>query len=143
MITITLVPVGLENRKRKFESPVWEFADRVGNDRAKCKLYHKDFACPGSNTSNIRDHISNKHVGTEEAFNLKKKIEENAASKKQKEEMKKSKFKACGVQNSITNFYSSSLIASRDKNDIDDAVIEYLICDNESFKTVESYSIAI
>ena len=27
-----LVPVRLENRKRKFESPVWEFADRVDND---------------------------------------------------------------------------------------------------------------
>ena len=131
--------VGLENRKRKFESPVWEFAERIGNDKAKCKLCQKAFACPGSNTSNIRDHILNKHINSEEALKLKKNIEENAASKKQKEDMKKAKSKACGIQNSITNFFSCSQIAKKDKKDIDDGVLEYLICDNASFETVESH----
>ena len=131
--------VGLENRRRKFESPVWEFAERIGNDKARCKLCHKDFACPGSNTSNIRDHILNKHSNSEEALKLRKNIEENAASKKQKKDMKKAKSNACGVQNSITNFFSCSQIAKKDKKDIDDGVLEYLICDNESFETVESH----
>ena len=47
--------------------------------------------------------------------------------------------KANGVQNSITNFFSSSQIAKKDKKDIDDGVLEYLICDNASFETVESH----
>ena len=69
--------------------PFREFAERIGNDKAKCKLCDKDFACPGSNTSNIRDHILHKHIYSEEALKLKKNIVENAASKKQKEDMKK------------------------------------------------------
>ena len=133
------VPVRVKTRKRKIESPVWEFAERFGNDRAKCKLCLKDFACPGSNTSNIRDHILNKHNGSEEASKLKMKIEENVAAKKKKDEMKKAKSKASGVQSSIKSFYSSSRIAKRDKEEIDDSVLEYLICDNASFETVESH----
>ena len=133
------VPVRVETRKRKIESPVWEFAERFGNDRAKCKLCLKDFACPGSNTSNIRDHILNKHNGSEEASQLKMKIEENVAATKKKDEMKKAKSKASGVQSSIKSFYSSSRIAKRDKEEIDDSVLEYLICDNASFETVESH----
>ena len=67
-------PVRVVTRKRKIEWPVWGFAERLGNDRAKCKLCLKDFACPVSNTSNIRDHILNKHNGSEEASKLNMKL---------------------------------------------------------------------
>ena len=113
--------VVIVKRKRSGQSPVWNFAERVSSDKVRCYVCKLSFKCPLSNTSNIRDHLLNKHRGTKEAEEFVAKINEKSQAKKLKENKKdKLKEKPC----SIKQFFNSDQLP---------------ICENKSFESVESH----
>ena len=122
--------------KRKFPAPVWQFAEKK-NGKAICKC---SFVCPHGNTSNITTHILLKHKNTQEAKKLKEDVEERVKAKKAREEVKERRDKESGRQLSISSFLTGfKPLSPKVKDEIDDNLVEFLICDNESFETVESH----
>ena len=125
--------------KRKIPSPVWEFAEKV-DGKAKCKICQLCFVCPHGNTSNITNHILNKHRHSEEAMKLKALIDEKDKAKKIKAEKAEKLVKANASQTNIASFFTKSTpLSQKAKDDIDDSLVEFLICENKSFETVESH----
>ena len=47
-------------------SPVWQFSERLGEERAKCKLCGKCFNLPGKSTKGIRNHFLKSHMDNTE-----------------------------------------------------------------------------
>ena len=125
--------------KRKFPSPVWQFAEKV-DGKARCNICKCCFVCPSGNTTNITNHILHKHKNTPEANKLKEDLAEKVKAKKAKEEVKKRREKEGGTQASISSFFTGfKPLTKKVKDEIDDSLVEYLICENESFETVESH----
>ena len=125
--------------KRKCPASVWQFAEKV-NGNARCNICKCCFVCPSGNTSNITSHILNKHKNTAEANKLKDDLAEKVKAKKAKEEVQKRREKEGGTQASISSFFTGFRpLTKKVKEEIDDNLVEYLICENESFETVESH----
>ena len=126
------VEVVTMKRKRAGQSPVWDFAERVSVDKVRCNVCKLAFKCPVSNTSNIRDHLLNKHRGTKEAEELVAKINEKSKAKKMKENKKD---KPC----SIKQFFNADQLPNKIKEELDKCLVEFIICENKSFESVESH----
>ena len=132
-----LIPL---KRTRKYASPVWDYAVRIRDGVVKCNLCEVEVQCPDSNTTNIRSHILSVHAGTEEAIALGKNIEEKGlAAKKKKEEKNKKEIDLARGQAAAKTFFKPVSIPKKDSQAINEAIVDFIICDNKSFDTVSSY----
>ena len=128
-----------DTRKRKYQSPVWEFAKKVGG-KAVCNSCQESFVCPNGNTSNITNHIIKKHKKSEEANKLKEALDERSKVKKAKKDLEVKRAKENGKQTSIESFFPGfTQLPKKVKAEIDNNLVEFLICENNSFETVESH----
>ena len=135
--SVVLEDVG--GRKRKLKAPVWEFAKKV-DGKAVCNACNAAFVCPNGNTSNITGHILGKHKSSEEARKLKASMEENAKVKSAKKDLDVKRAKESGHQLSINAFFpGSKQLPKKVKEEIDNNLVEFIICENSSFETVESH----
>ena len=129
----------VEGRKRKLKAPVWEFATKV-DGKAICNVCNAAFVCPNGNTSNITAHILGKHKSSDEARKLKASLEENSKVKAAKKDLEVKRAKESGQQLSINAFFpGSKQLPKKVKEEIDNNLVEFIICENSSFETVESH----
>ena len=132
------------SRKRKLISPVWDCGAAVKIDGgSKCTLCGKQFMSQTFNTSNLIKHIIDKHKNSEASSKLKVEME---VKKKKLEEVKKVKEKKLKetkklCQSSMLQFTSKVLpIDPIKKKRIEEAIIKYVIVENESLSVVEKHS---
>ena len=132
------------SRKRKLVSPVWTCGAAIKTDRgSKCTLCGKEFLSKTFNTSNIIKHILDKHKNNEASVKLKEEFE---AKKKKVEELKKVKEKKAKEtktlsQSSMLTFTTKAhLMDPLKKKRIEDAIIKYVVVENESLSIVEKHS---
>ena len=94
-------------KKRKYTSPVWEFAKKVYG-RAVCNLCQASFVCPNGNTSNITGHLLGKHKSSENAIKLKIALDERTKVKVSKKQLDEKRAKENGRQLPINTFFLGS-----------------------------------
>ena len=117
-----------EKETEEKTSPVWKVADKINESEAKCKICRKVYKLP---TTNVIDHIMNKHLDTEQGRLLKAEMEKK--SRRRKEQQRKNEGKA------ITNYFKPLAISKTERSAIDEAVVEYFIARNEPFRAVEDH----
>ena len=84
--------------------------------------------------------ISNHHLRIKDVKDILDSKVKLELSKKAKEKVKKRREKEGGTQASISSFFTGfKPLTKKVKDEIDDSLVEYLICENESFETVESH----
>ena len=119
-------------KKRKYTSPVWEFAKKV-DGRAVCNLCQASFVCPNGNTSNITGHLLGKHKSSENAIKLKVALDERSKIKVSKKQLGDKRDKENGRQLAINAFFPGfSPLPKKVKEEIDNNLIEFIICENNS-----------
>lgn len=130
-------------RKKKDPAPVWSCGGEKMEGGASCKLCGKVFKSENFNTTNITDHIINKHANTTEGKRLKllrKEKREQANIKRKAKQMKK-KEKNKFQQSSMMNFVKKSAgIDPLRKRKIEDSVINLIVVENEALELVEKHS---
>ena len=125
--------------KRKYQSPVWEFSKKV-DGKAVCNIFQATFVCPNGNSSNITGHILGKQRKTQNAVKLKESLDERSKAKAAKKDIEDKRAKEDGRQLCINSFFpGSTQLPKKVKDEIDNNLIEFIICDNSSFETVESH----
>ena len=132
-----LVPEG--GRKRKASAPVWKFAVRDG-EVCFCNLCQQRMSCKDGSTSGISGHIKKMHPGSKEAKELIKvemiKKKKTVEKKREKEDLKK---KSQVSQLNLSAWLGKKQpISEKTKAEIDGALEDYIVADNEAFSTVEN-----
>ena len=119
---------------KKKISPVWKHAEKVA-DGAVCNLCGKVVPSKFGNTSNLKHHILTKHKDSEAAKELSKDIEEKKAAEKIKNRKKDAERKMKGSMLQFVN--RKCPIGSQKKAKIDNALVEFVVMENQSFAKVD------
>ena len=120
-------------KKPDKSAPVWKFASKIGKNKAWCNVCKNCYSIPNGSTSNIQDHILEKHSNTTEGKQLAELVDKKKKQRKTDDAKKEEEKKG------IKRFFKSDRMSKVEKGKIDDAVVEFVIARSEPFLTVEDY----
>ena len=127
-------------RKRKAAAPVWDYGGVKVEGGAKCGICGKFYKTDINNTTNLTGHILAKHKNTEEGRRLKEEVDAKKARAKAKDEIEKKKKENTKkvTQSKIVTFAKKAIpIDPVKKKQIEKAMVEYLVVENQPFEVVE------
>ena len=128
-------------RAIKIPSPVWECGGVKVDGGSKCNMCGKFFKSETSNTSNLIHHILKSHKNTASAKELESKLESKKKAAAEKKDIKKQALKRKHSQSSIRNFVKKATpIDPLKKRKLEEAVLEYMIVENQPLSLVDKPS---
>ena len=132
----------MTKNKVKDPSPVWANGAVLVKNGIKCQFCGKVYSQNYGNTSNIMQHILNKHSNLPEGRKLKMLRQErrNKRQEKTKAEVSKRSELIKLKQSSLKTFCRKQSIDMLRKKKIEHALLKYIIVENKPFDTVEKHA---